>query len=279
MPTVTIDRGNLRPALHADDAAAPPRYQQSVIKVDPDDADAWPLRHFLNEKSKRDPIKLCGRGGIKYCHSWLCEMPTCGPTRRRGYRGHLNAALRAARPQTAIELTVTVPSTPGSPLGAVWADLRTVLKYLAEGGWLTRNVGGYACAQEVTLSPRGWHPHAHFLLVSRKRLDEDQANALGERVMARLADAAAARGIVMEPRAQHFAVLADSEALAKWVLYITKDQLKPDDEPGTLSAGDIMREAAAKDPRALALYGELEAADTCRRLWSVAGILRPPKAD
>ncbi|HEY8612997.1 MAG TPA: protein rep [Roseomonas sp.] len=233
----------------------------------------WDLRRFLERYSCLRSIRLCGVAS-RPCDHWLC--PRCSPKRQRAYRRTLQQALSGQAPKTVISWTSTVASRPGRPLGKVWTELESLTRHMTSGNWLNARVDGFVRMTEITHSEQGgWHPHHHWLLISRTEFTPEQVNALRSQVLERYLRRADLAGIHADEAGQIFQSVPVSD-LGKLLGYITKQHTQRGDPTAAdgRAPGDLLAAAYAGDVDAMDLWQELEQASFRRITRTVAGALR-----
>lgn len=172
--------------------------------------------------------------------------------------------------------TATVASSPDSGLSPTWDSLDKLIRAHSARSWLTKRADGYARAIEVELTPGGWHPHAHTLLVFKDLLTRAEAVSLASDIVNRWLTIAHDQGVDASWAGQDVRAVP-AEEIDDRARYVTKSHLltRPSAKPGTVTPAMLLRRAATGDEEAVRLWQELEDAAYGRRTWQTGGILRP----
>lgn len=175
------------------------------------------LRHLLREVTTVDRCKGCGwepiaaaiqirlsvkdgrttagYGGLETCgRVWLCPVCSAKVRVRRGDQIAEGVARHMDCDGAAFFLTVTLSHEAGDALLASFNALTQALRYLKSGKRYQQDkelfgIIGDIKAIEVTHGQNGWHPHAHILILTSRKLSADEFAAWVARLDARWAQA------------------------------------------------------------------------------------------
>jgi len=140
--------------------------------------DDYPVAHYSR-------VQLCG-------HIWTC--PVCSPRIRQVRAGDVDQAaatwLTRCGPGSVLLLTLTLPHDAGERLAVVLGAVRRAFSALVAGrAWqedkAAFQLAHYIRAHDLTVGPKGWHPHLHILLFATRPLDQDAIAALRARLFRR----------------------------------------------------------------------------------------------
>lgn len=233
-------------------------------------------REFILEFSTLPTLLDCGTTYIKKKLNWnRCESPPCrqcAPKRAADLAAELRAL--ATGYTTLITMTLTISTTPSTPLREAWDALDGIRDEFTKGRWLTSRVDGFAWYTEVT-RPSSWHPHINFLLVSRNRITAYNLAHLRAELKGRWSAIAARHGVTADPEHQKIEPVTRTPKDALW--YVAKGPMLG--HKSSPHMGHVLDQAALDhDAEAAADWQEFEEASTGRRWRNRGGEFRARRA-
>lgn len=253
-------------ANHAVSAYARPSLDYSV---EGDNPVSTPLqrREFIRSYSTSSTLKRCGSVYLGEHRKWnRCEHPLCDVCARK--RANSRAASLAAETEQyadVIAVTLSLQSTPGSPLADLWDALDTARGRFV-GDWLKTHVTAWRWSTEITTGSAGWHPHAAFLAFG----NEIEVPQLEAAIRARWARIIDTLGYSADPEAQYVERITRTRGRA--LRYAQKGLTAA--PAGSITPGVLLDRAAAGDASAAADWIELDEAAHDRRFQGTGGALR-----
>ena len=224
-------------------------------------------REFIREHSSIQRLRGCGTIPLPAHRKWnRCEHPLCDVCARKRASGRA-ADLAAQTEQYAdvIAVTLSLQSTPGSPLADLWDALDTARGRFV-GDWLKTRVTAWRWSTEITTGSAGWHPHAAFLVFGSE-IDVPQLDAEIRVRWARIIDPL---GYSAEPEAQYVEKITHTRGKA--LRYAQKGMTAA--PAGSITPGVLLDRAAAGDASAAAEWIALDEAAHDRRFQGTGGALR-----
>lgn len=227
-------------------------------------------REFIREYSSIQRLRGCGTIPLPAHRKWnSCGHPLCDVCARQ--RASSRAADLAAKTEQyadVIAVTLSLQSTPGSPLADLWDALDSARGRFV-GDWLKTRVTAWRWSTEITTGSAGWHPHA-AILVFGNEIDVPQLEAEIRMRWARIIDTL---GYSADPDAQYVEKI--SRTRGKALRYAQKGMTAA--LAGSITAGVLLDRAAAGDASAAADWIELDEAAHDRRFQGTGGALRRRK--
>lgn len=227
-------------------------------------------REFIREYSSIQRLRGCGTIPLPAHRKWnSCGHPLCDVCARQ--RASSRAADLAAKTEQyadVIAVTLSLQSTPGSPLADLWDALDTARGRFV-GGWLKTRVTAWRWSTEITTGSAGWHPHAAFLVFG----DEIDVPQLEAEIRTRWARIIDSLGYSSEPGAQYVEKITRTRGKA--LRYAQKGLAAA--PAGSITPGVLLDRAAAGDASAAAEWIELDEAAHDRRFQGTGGALRQRK--
>jgi hypothetical protein len=227
------------------------------------------VREFISAYTTLPTLRSCSTIYLTRQQTWnRCTHPLwdfCAEHRANVNLAELRELCRGYA--TKISMTLSLQSTPSTPLREAWDALDAVRTALVGDRWLRFRVDAWRWHVEITQGPSGWHPHLPFLIVTREPLSPPKITLLRKSLLARWAALADERGLYAAPRNQHFEPIRRTPGKALW--YVGKGPMIGPDGSRTLR--DVLYDAAVHhDAEAAADWLEVEEASLGRR-WQGSG--------
>lgn len=206
--------------------------------------------------------------GFQTCGSpWAC--PQCAAKVREGKARELASLVNAHRAHggDAVSILLTLVHGKGEALGRVMRRFSQARKRAFSGRPWRRlceahGLEGFALALDFTEGVNGWHVHAHGVLVTTSRLNEDSRAALSEAVFVQWREACSAVGAGRPLRRfNRIEEIRSDEAAAAYMTKALREVTRTDTKTTGRSPWALIREyEETREPALLALWREYEQA-------------------